>query len=437
MNDVAVSHVYQEPDVEWPKIDKPIYTVRDLTLVSRKDHKKSEPEVVQGVRLEVLVNMCLYVVTEDHHGLRRGQILSRNLDLTRKLGGSVEEIASQCFVRYDGVNDARRGIGRIDGNYKRVEAPDVSEWRKKLDWMMRQAWTLHREDADQAGYAWVAEEVVRKHRGVKNAKKVEALEKTAQAASRQDRLGRLNPGRIPLLVGAAEDRLFDRMQHMRGIGRRMDWRAVVLEHYIDQLRSKCLEVQRDAEQKLKAETIFGKKRTTGSVRRAAEEMRAYAQHLRGFHARPFIRALTHVAHDLDEAARVIEHAAESRDAGKIKEVGVVLRRIYRSMRLLEVHWLLEEVLVLVAEAVHRKRVIENPSCAKCARELKHVFNTLSRPDAFTREPLEEGFARQMILRVRTFVNIAQLALEAQARADTEREHTRTAYHYLKEACAPF
>jgi len=137
-----------EPDVRWPDLEKPVVIKRDLVLVlHQKTSKKSDLIVCADISLEVLVNGCLYVVAEDSDHLRRGQVLSRNLDLTRKHSGSLQDQASHCFIRFDGVNDARRGIGRIDGRYRRVESPDLTEWRKQLDWMMRQAWSLHKDEA--------------------------------------------------------------------------------------------------------------------------------------------------------------------------------------------------------------------------------------------------------------------------------------------------
>lgn len=425
---------YTEPDVKWPVLEQPVIVTRDLTLVLRKKGKaKSKSIPLVGVKLEVLVNMCLYIVCEDSEHLRCGKVLSRNLDMTKKRGGSVDDIASHCFISYDGVNEARRGIGRIDGNYKLIESPNLSEWRKELDWMMRQAWTLHRDDADETQYVWRAESVVKRHRGVVNERKVEALEKTRKAASRMDKIPRRNTGMIPLLCGAADDRLFKRMQDIRGIGRRMDWRGAVLENYIDQMRSKCLEIERAVEQRLSADTVFGPKATRANVLKSASRMRDYAQHLRGFHVRPFTRALAHVAKDLESAAVLME--SNLRD--NMEPAKAMLRRIYRSMRVLEIHWRIEEVLVLVSEAFNRKRRVQGDALLNCIIELKRAHADLSRKDPFTKEWLEEGFERQVTFRPKQYINLAWLALNQQMADSNNRLHTNTAYEYIKEACLPF
>ncbi|MDO8625073.1 MAG: hypothetical protein Q7R47_03245, partial [Candidatus Diapherotrites archaeon] len=325
-DDVVPSSVIEtEPDVRWPNAQMPVIIRRDLLLMLGKTKQGGHLVRVSGIQLEVLVNDCLYIVAEEVNGIRRGSILSRNLKETKKRGGSIEDPASHCFIRYDGINLARRGIGRIDGNYKKVETPNLSEWRKQLDLMMRLAWTLHRADGKENEFEWIAEKAVRKNTRVVDQKKVEAHAKTRKAASKKDRIDRRNTGMIPLLCGAADDRLFARIQNIRGIGRRMDWRGVVLEHFIDQMRSKCAEIQRDVEQKLCADTLFGPSRTTRRVKNSARDMRTYAKHLRTFNARPFTRALAHVADDLDSAAAIMDQAVADLDSKKMEEAKLILR----------------------------------------------------------------------------------------------------------------
>lgn len=429
----------QEPDVKWPLIEKPVIVTRDLTLLTRAVKKGlGEAIKIVGIKLEVLVNGCLYIVCEDHAKiLRRGNVLSRNLKETKKRGGSIEDVGSQCFIRYDGIYEARRGIGRIDGNYKKVETPNLSEWRKELDRMMRMSWTLHRVDGKGNEFQWIAEKTVHKNARVVDEKKVEAHKKTAKAASKKDKLDRRNTGMIPLLCGAADDRLFARIQDVRGIGRRMDWRGVVLENYIDQMRSKCLEIRRDAEQKCNSETLFGKNRTTQRVRHAAADMREYANHLRAFNVRPFTRALGHTAIDLDSAASLMEEAAAQADPAKMLDVSLVLRRIFSAMRILELHTHLEEVLVIIAKAYHRKSTVQGDSLARCIEELKTVQDAFIKNDPFTKRPLEHGFARKVLAMPKQNINIACFALARQVHDPKNRLHTDTAYEYLKAACAPF
>lgn len=427
-------HEKLEPDVRWPDILKPVVIERDLILLLKSDHCVA----VVGIKLEVLVNGCLYiVVTEDYNGIRRGEILSRNLKETKKRGGSLEDPRSHVFIRYSDINAARRGIGRIDGTYRKVETPNLSEWRKQLDQMMRLAWTLHRVDGPEEKFEWIAEQAVYKNKRVVDEKKVQAHKKTVKAASKKDKLDRHNTGMIPLLCGAADDRLFGRIQTIRGIGRRMDWRGVVLENYIDQMRSKCQEIQRDVEQKLSSDTLFGDKRTTQRVRHSASDMHGYAKHLRMFNVRPFMHALAHAADDLESAATRMDEAATNANASKMEDVGCILRRIYRSMRLLELHSHLEEVLVIVAEAHHRKTTVQGDILAKCIDEIQFVQNAFSKNDPFTRELLEHGFVRKFLAMPKQNINIARFALARQMSDPSNRLHTDTAYEYLKAACAPF
>lgn len=426
-----------EPDVHWPKVHEPVIVTRDLRLLTTV--KYANPFPLTGVKLEVLVNGCLYIVVEDgyHDIVRRGNILSRNLKETKKHGGSFEDEASHCFVQYDGINAARRGIGRIDTKYKKVETPHLSEWRKQLEKMLRLSWTLHKIEGKENEFEWVSETAIKKNRGVIDEKKVEALDRTRKAATRKDKKDRRNTGMIPLLCGAADDRLFARIQAIRGIGRKMDWRSVVLENYIDQMRSKCIEIERDMEHKLSADTLFGASRTTKKVAKSAYDMRVYATHLRSLNARPFTRSLTHAAFDLESAAALMEQAAQTADPAKMEEVKLILRRIYRSMRLIEYHSRLEEILLIVAEARHRKMTVQGDQLVLCLNEMSQVQKEFACHDPFTKESLEYGFKRSILPNVRHSLGIALLTLSRQSQDSSNQLHTKTAYEYLKMACAPF
>ena len=150
-----------ELEVQWPKLNEPVVITRDLILcVQTKEKKTLESKRISGLKLEILVNGCLYLVAEDGHGLRRGQVLSRNLKLTEKNGGCRSDPTTHCFIRYDGVNEARRSLGRLEGNYRKVEIPIITEWRKKLEWMLRASWTLKENTDAENVYVWEAGQLV-------------------------------------------------------------------------------------------------------------------------------------------------------------------------------------------------------------------------------------------------------------------------------------
>ncbi|MEK7452394.1 MAG: hypothetical protein AAB664_03575, partial [Patescibacteria group bacterium] len=165
--------------------------------------------------------------------------------------------------------------------------------------------------------------------------------------------------------------------------------------------------------------------------------RVYAAHVRSLNACPFTRSLAHVAKDLENAAMLMDQAALTADPAKMEEVKLILRRIYRSMRLMEYHSQLEEVLVIVAEAYHRKATVQGDQLASCLNEMSWVQKEFARHDPFTHEPLERGFVRSVLPNVRHSLGIALLTLSRQSHDPSNRLHTKTAYDYLKIACIPF
>jgi len=424
-----------EPSVEWPDPERPVVISRALTLIKDKE----EPSVFMNVKLEVLVNGVLYLVLEDRDGLRRGNVLSKNRQLTKKHGGSEERPLSHCFICYDNVNDARRGIGRLDGTYRLLEIPNLREWQDRLDWIMQRSWTLHRVgDEEQQRYAWFAAQTVEEHRSVRDERKVHALQKTRATVSILDRLNRRNPGRIPLMVSSADLSLVRRTQAVRGIGRRMEWRGVVLEAYIDRLRAKCREIQRAVQQKLSSDSVFSEKRTPRTVRLCSERMSAYSEHLRTLGARPFSRAFEHAAADLGQAARYLHEAAEERSGDKIEQAKGLLHRVYRSMRMLEFHWRLEEVLVVVAAAHHRGKELSGSELVLATEELASIHSRLNAHEELTGEPFEHGFERHILPRVLPLVHQARGALmNVRHGKSNGTSYTSVAYGHLKAACAPF
>ena len=427
-----------EPRVWIPKLSEPVIIERNLVFVQGKDRAREiegNKRFLENVALEVLVNGALYLVIRDGHGLRAGNVLSRNLRMTQKGGGDRDDPTTHHFIRFDGVNSARRALGRLQESYKRQERPSLQSWRRDLDWMMRTSWTLHRADeADEAMFVWRAEQIAKKHGRVKDDEKVSASTRTHKAGTRRDKTDRVNTGMIPLLCSAANRSLIRRTQAIRGIGRRMDFRAVVLEEYIDQLRESCKHIRNAAQQRLSSAHVFGDKRTRGTVQEAAERMRGYSQYLDQIHARPFSRAFTHVSADLRHAASAMNHAAQTLDAKRMEVAAAVLKKIYRSMLILEYHWRLEEVLVVISDYHHRKSEISGPELELQLEELTLVHAELVTPDPFTKQELEYGFRNSILPRVVSSVKLARLTLE---HGVEDGSATTEAYRHLKEACAPF
>ncbi len=93
--------------------------------------------------------------------------------------------------------------------------------------------------------------------------------------------------------------------------------------------------------------------------------------------------------------------------------------------------------MIVAEAHHRKSTVQGDSLTCCINELLIVHNEFRRVDPFTCEPLELGFVRKILMMPKQNINMALYALTRQASDPKDFLHTRTAYDYLKAACAPF
>jgi len=410
----------------WPDPWEPAYITRSLTL-ARKDQ---DPLVINQIRLIVLVNRCLYLVAEDVHGLRSGQVLARNLALTRRRGGSRDEPETEQFIRFETLNTARRGVSKIDPG-QGVEQADLSDWLKDFDWMVRTSWTLHlggpQEDAE---YVAVAEQAAQSHARVRNEDKVGAVAQTEQAASLIDSIGRRNTGCLPLVCFKGERQLHRRIQSMRGIGRRMSWREVVLMHYIDRLREIAKQVRRDAEQRWKSSPISGPTRRPSKLLQESTRMRYEANQLRKLVGRPFDRNFKNVADDLEEAAQQMLDAAAARDPALIEQVKATLRKIFRSSRLLTFHWDLEELLI----AISTHRVMGHELTPQQRRqwynEVDRIHQLLMRNESVTSEPWEMGYRRSVLPRVVGQLHLAKVNL-AQKNLNLEG-----AYEHLKDACAP-
>jgi hypothetical protein len=145
---------FSEAFVFWPELKNPVTTTRPLCITRGNANGLTR---IDAVDLIVLVNACLYIVIKNGQGLRAGQILSRNLERTRREGLDPNNPAEQVFLVYDSIYDARRGIGRIDGRYRAIEIPELARWRADADWLLRTSWSLRKADPEgDARFTWVA-----------------------------------------------------------------------------------------------------------------------------------------------------------------------------------------------------------------------------------------------------------------------------------------
>ncbi len=416
-----------EPRVVLPDVKAPVRVKRSLVV---PDGEKGR-EVID-VPVTILVNGCLYLVEEDEQGLRAGQILSRNLDLTRHHGRDPTIPEQQVFVVFTGLNAARRGLGRIDDRYRDDEIPELAGWATDADWLLRTSWTLYKAGEKQrADFYWRANRRRERHVHDRATHKRAAEDRLIKVASETDSRGRRNPSRIPLLCMAIDRSLQARTQEVRGIGRHMDWRVVVLEHVIDDMRRECRKIRRAAQDALTSPEIFADKRTPRTLRTRATRMRAYAESLKELRARPFRRALSHVLEELEQSATLLMEAAERRDTGPLEGVINLLKRIYGSMALAEEHWRIEEILVVVADHHHRRVPLSEAQVHLYHDELTSIHTQLTSPDPITAELIGSGFRQNVLPSVIASVLLSVLCLRDAAHIDLKALHS-----HLKSACEP-
>ncbi len=413
---------------KWPDLHNPQIIERTLVLsLSKKDNR------VVTVRVVVLIGRCLYLVHEKQDGLREGQVLSRNLELTREIGYNPDLDAEQVFIVYDSLFDARRAFSRINPQYREVEIPELVNWKWDADWLLRQSWTLDEADSQRRSqFVLRAGDRANKHARDRNQEKVAAQGRTRRVALETDVTGRRNIGRIPLMCGAIERGLQRRVQSVRGIGRRMDWRAVVVEHYLDQLRQECFLLRRCAQSALITKAIFEPgSRSAPAMRKLAMRMAHYATQLATIRARPFNRTFRHASHELTEASRLLTLAADAREGTYANLAKAQLATTYRSMCLLEQHWRIEDILTTVSTLFHRRKKLQTDQVVMMKDELIDVLGHLERPDPHTGELIHAGFKRpdtveDTMLRLRSC--IALLSQESIKLKDLRIQ--------LKAACRP-
>lgn len=406
----------------WPDPQEPKIITRDLTVLrnrrrrSKKGQPKLEPLVLRGIKLIELIPHCLYEVPADCHDsakgvreLRAGCILSRNLKVSERLnGGKVEDEIKQCFISYDGVYKARRGEGHADRRYRSREIPANRKLAGTLDELVRTSWELHKVDENgRETFVLIAVQAARDYGRPIDVIKRRAQERTLQAGTLIDTKSRFNPGRIPLICFAGEHEIATRIQTVRGIGRRMSFREVVLEHYIDRLREIVHDVSRSQQYRLRKEWLAPtKERTPKLVRQEADRLEDEAMRLRGIVTRPLSRSFTRSADDLDAAAQLLREAANGRNGNTIPIVKEFIGQVFRATVQQECHGRLEEILLQLGILEDRGDQLESSRQLMWRDELRNVHHKLVNVEPLTGKRLEHGFKGPVLQRVIPHVHLA-------------------------------
>ncbi|MEK7620029.1 MAG: hypothetical protein AAB413_02195 [Patescibacteria group bacterium] len=345
--------------------------------------------------------------------LRPGCILSRNLKVSERLnGGKVEDEVKQCFISFDGVYKARRGVGHADRRYRSREIPANKQLGNTLDQLVRMSWELHKVDEDgREAFVLIAVQAAKTYGAPIDETKRRAQARTLQAGTLIDTRGRFNPRRIPLICFAGEHEIASRIQAVRGIGRRMSFREAVLEHYIDRLREIVLEVSRSQQHRLRQEWLAPtKKRTPKLVRQEADRLADAATRLRAIVTRPFSRSFTRSASDLDAAAQLLREAASGRNGDTIIRAKELIGQVFRATVQQECHWRLQELLLQLGILEDRGDQLEASRQLMWRDELRAVHRMLVSEEPLTGKRLEHGFKGPVLQRVVARVHLAIGAL---------------------------
>ena len=285
-------------------------------------------KTIELISLIVLVNDRLYVVEEERAGLKIGQVIAR------KTSDSEEP-----FRVYYGLDEARAALGRV--------------LKKDKLWSLQSALP-----EEQGRFVW-------------------------QGPS-GERL-------IPPLSERIDLTFDTRLQAMRGIGRLLDWRAVVLENVADQIRVECRRVQETAKQTFCSPEVAGKDHPHRELRKRAMQLNRDAGFFRNFQIKPFNRGYVHLARELDEASRYLLEATGMKSKEAIIHARLRLSRIYRSITLLEQYCRLEEWLLVILDHRNRGESLTAEKSRLCLEELTDIHRLLTSPDALTQRPIDEGF----------------------------------------------
>lgn len=425
----------------WLDVLSPCVMSRPLSLLSSDD----DPVPLNSVRLEQLLPHVLYVVRHDahpdqlnHEGLAPGAILSRHAEFTRRhnIGRDwPRHPGNHCFISFHDIFRARRALAKIDRHGREVELPDLVQWRGGLDELLRMSWRLEASDVEgQEAFALRAVGLLKGNMQLRDPDKRSAARRTARAGSPTDSLGRFNPARIPLMTMGADNSLARRVQAVRGIGRHMGLRELVLEVYMDQLRDICTQVRISQEYRLSGSWLAQTTERTGSkVRTEADRLDAAASRLLLVAVKPFRWYFARCAADLRDAATMLRGAADERSSSKIRLAKELIGRVYRSMLLLDARWRLEELLLRVdiyrdsGDRPGHRRLRE------WKRELSEVRGLLTNPDRITGLTLDADFKGLKTATTMAEPVYGALVFLPQDPEEIDLQKLRSA---LREACDP-
>jgi hypothetical protein len=407
--------------------------LHQITREVRVFHMRRRHVTHYIARLQVLVMIknSLYLITDSiGSDLKVGQVLIRNLELTRRLKSENE-----LFVVYDNLFDAWRAMSRLNPRYKAEEIPAIDALRLEGDELMKISWTLKAKVLDgQLAYTARAWRAIGPHQGVRNEHKVRAVGKVVEATEVKDRRHHFNPGRLPLMYLTVDLALWARIQEASRIGGRMDHRAMVLQLYIDAYTTAVSMTINDLQQLLRPAGVFGDGRTPRKVREAVARIRMSVKPLDNLTARPFVHVFEHVGTDLVLAADLMEEAADNRDPVRMDAAKAFVHRAYRSLVLLQHGRLIHEVLATVAMHVHSKEVLRPEVLSELMVAIADLQGKLSNKEPFTQEPFESGFLNPVLVRI---LGSLESALRGLENKEDAMKGMKQAHQHLKAAVAPF
>ena len=211
----------------------------------------------------------------------------------------------------------------------------------------------------------------------------------------------------------------------------MSFRELVLEHYIDCARATYRDVFRSQKFRLRFDWLKNSDRTPKKVRAEAQQIAQEAIRLRSFIARPFSRVFAESASDLDEAAKLLQQAASERKAEMIVQAQQQIGQVYRAMKLMDLHWYLEELLFQVAILQEHKAIAVSFQQQHWHQELQSIYRQFTTIEPLTGKHLEHGFTRPVLEQVVPHVQLAdQFLMQNPLDLCEVRKE-------LKAACEPF
>lgn len=403
---------------------------REFTAPDPRDPKLGFREMIWNktrVKLKVacLIPEKLYVYADEKPDkvgnkiLRRGEILSRNLELTRRNKFDPDNYEQQNFVRFFNIYEAIRGISLVQGRTEAVEIKEVETWNDGLMTLILMVGDMFQDGADEFVedfFHGLALDLVAEREWLRDLDKIKAREKTL-GLTLTDTKGRFNPGRLPLRALAAQGDLTKRKCRTRQVGLKMNVRAVVLADYLDEVLRVRESIELAVARTLKDERIFGARPKIFFVREKVRKMIEFAERLDNIHVRPFLWSFQHAVKDLTKAAKYLL-------VGDYQLAEVFLERISASMQLLSIRRRMKQVLTVVSRAKHLKHAISDSGWQAAYESVAQVRNQVVALDSDSR-------SRFTVL---PFVNAhvhGALGCIAKSNSDDKVEKV---YQELKKAC---